>query len=255
MYFAANDILNSFMKLKHFITNEPLEMVSECLGELDLNNFIKETNSATLEINPDIDSKYLFHYSYTSKKKYEMLLLSKMDTEDILKLKTLVRIDKHLDNLYNYNMKKYVSNLEKSIDSYLDLCSISCRELTIAYGNLDFLFGNKTIRKRIFNRLYHIIFETVNQVKYHLYDFNLYKTGKGDCKNRMCHIIDDLQKLLLREDDRYIYNSFCYNIDTEMVFLLKVANGNKDNNVFPDKKHFIIHSKVKIPNVSEENNA
>lgn len=255
LYFAANDILNAYMKLWPFFTDEPLALVAECLGEIDANNFYEETNKELLDKIPSIDTEYLLPCSYVAKKKYKFLLLSKMKKEDILEQKTLINLDKELDRQYSYNTKKYIMHLEHCIDSFLELESVSCREMTIIMGDLDFIFSNKTIRSKIYKELYSIVLNTVNEVKGNLHHFKLYKSGKGDSKQQQCHIIERLQNKLFCEDDHFIYYDFCYRIDTEMTYLLKVANGKKDNNTMPDKRQFIIHSKNKMPRISEENNA
>lgn len=255
LYFAAYDILHTFMGIYPFITDEPIKIVAECLGEIDNNKFNEETNKQLKERIPDIESESLIPYDNFAKKKYKMYLLSNMATNEILKYRTLNQLDEYLEKQYDYNMNRYIMYLEKSIDSYLRFDSIDCKEMTIAINEIDFLFANKTIRKRVFDDLYLYVFQMVFRVKNHMNDFKSYTTGRTDCKKLLCKTLENLQTELLDEEKNQIYRSFCFKLNTEMSYLLKDANGKDFPNNPIEKDNFIICSKFRIPGIERFYNA
>lgn len=46
--------------------------------------------------------------------------------------------------------------------------------ITAAYGKMDFIFANKSIRTNVYNKLYRKLFDMVNLIKNSNYHFELF---------------------------------------------------------------------------------
>ena len=66
------------------------------------------------------------------------------------------------------------------MDSYQIASSVELGLLDNAYGNLDFIFANRCIRKKAYDSIYDKIRKSVIQFKTEVYHFNLLKDGKGN---------------------------------------------------------------------------
>lgn len=243
LYFAAYDILVPFMGTYPFLLNEPFELIKNCLGEIDNNNFYQSFNESVYEAIPDTPEELLLPIEDSAKREYKMYLLNRMCQEDILRCKNLLTLDELLEHSYESRIKKHSEELELAIDSYLSLKSVSARPLTVVLGELDFLFANQTIRRKIHNDLYQKVFDMISFVKENLFHFEQYKKGKGGNRAVQCYFINKLQTALYSEDERHYYREFCFRIDNEMTNVLDYANGRKNKSEKPKKTEFIIQSK------------
>lgn len=243
LYYAAYDVIVPFMKTYPFLLNEPFELVQNCLGEIDNNNFNKSFNESVYEAIPDTPEELLLPIEDSAKREYKMYLLNRMCQEDILRCKNLLTLDELLEHSYESRIKKHSEELELAIDSYLSLKSVSARQLTVVLGDLDFLFANKTIRREIHKDLYQEIFDKIHFVKENLFHFEQYKKGKGGSRAVQCHYVNKLQTALYSEDESFYYREFCFRIDNEMTNVLDYANGRKNKGEKPKKTEFIIQSK------------
>lgn len=70
--------------------------------------------------------------------------------------------------------------LKSVIENYIALSKISLCKLDNAYGNLDFLFGNKKIRLRAYNEIFNKIREIRKSIIQETYYFDLWKEGKDN---------------------------------------------------------------------------
>ena len=243
LYYAAYDILVPFMGTYPFLLNEPFELVQNCLGEIDNNNFNKSFNETVYEAIPNTPEELTLPINHSAKREYKLYLLNSMCQEDILRCKNLLTLDELLEQSYESKIKKHSEELELAIDSYLSLISVSARQLTVVLGDLDFLFANKTIRRKIHKDLYQEVFDKILFVKENLFHFEQYKKGKGGNRAVQCYFINKLQTALYSEDERFYYREFCFRIDNEMTNVLDYANGRKNKREKPQKTQFIIQSK------------
>lgn len=68
LYFAAYDILVPFMGTYPFLLNEPFELVKNCLGEIDNNNFYQSFNESVYEEIPDTPEELLLPIEDSAKR-------------------------------------------------------------------------------------------------------------------------------------------------------------------------------------------
>lgn len=66
------------------------------------------------------------------------------------------------------------------MDSYRLASSVELGAFDNAYGNLDFLVGNKRIRQKAYDAIYNKLVDIVLQFRTEAYHFNLLKEGKGN---------------------------------------------------------------------------
>lgn len=66
------------------------------------------------------------------------------------------------------------------MDSYRLASSVGLGAFDNAYGNLDFLVGNKRIRQKAYDAIYNKLVDIVLQFRTEAYHFNLLKEGKGN---------------------------------------------------------------------------
>lgn len=85
-----------------------------------------------------------------------------------------------LVQIYNERIENYTNTFMKYIDMYILASKIDLEDLSNAYGNLDFLFGNKKIRIPAFESVYTKLQEYRNKIVSEVYHFNMVKDGKGN---------------------------------------------------------------------------
>ena len=94
-----------------------------------------------------------------------------------------------LVQIYNERIENYSSTFKKYMDMYIVASKIDLEDLSNAYGNLDFLFGNKKIRLVAFESIYSKLQEYRNKIKLEVFHFNMLNDGKGNfavcCKKVM----------------------------------------------------------------------
>ena len=100
-----------------------------------------------------------------------------------------------------FNSFENDGNLEKSMDIVIEISKYDCTGLINAYGNIDFMFGNKTLRSYIYRDIYNPIMDLDTLIKDKAYHFKEYKKAK--CGNLL------VMKMLLDEIDKKIM--FCKN--------------------------------------------
>ena len=89
-------------------------------------------------------------------------------------------MDRELDTIYEYEIKKYKEVFIRCMDSYRLASSVGLGAFDNAYGNLDFLVGNKRIRQKAYDAIYNKLVDIVLQFRTEAYHFNLLKEGKGN---------------------------------------------------------------------------
>ena len=243
LYFATEEILNAYMGTYPFLPDEPFELVKKCLGEIDNNKYAKRMNDSvkSLLTNPPIAA--LMPIKHDAEKDYKMYLLNNMNQQDILNCNNLIILDEYLTDQYESKIKVYSEKLEKAIESFISLDTVDARQLTIAMGGLDFLFANRTIRNKIHSSLYQVIFNEIYRIKNRIYDFNIYKEGKGGNRAVQCSLLQELQSELYSEDEKFYYREFCFRLSQEMDKFLEYANGRRHSKRVAVKNLYIIHSK------------
>jgi len=98
-------------------------------------------------------------------------------------------IESILIQIYNERIENYINMFMKYMDMYIVASKIDLEDLSNAYGNLDFLFGIRTIRLAAVKSIYSQLQEYCNKINLEVYLFNMIKDGKGSfavcCKKIM----------------------------------------------------------------------
>ena len=98
-------------------------------------------------------------------------------------------IESILIQIYNERIEDYSNMFMKYMDMYIVASKIDLEDLSNAYGNLDFLFGNRKIRLAAFESIYSKLQDYRNKIKLEVFHFNMIKDGKGSfgvcCKKIM----------------------------------------------------------------------
>lgn len=241
IYSELFDIQNAFMSIKPFIPEVPVELVAECLRELDSNSLFEELNTQLAENKADVKPDCLFTCSYSAKEKYKYAMMSNMTNEWIAELKTLYNLNEVLEHEYTRNMEKYTKELGDSIDSYIEFENLSNKDLAMAIEELDFIFSNNTIKRR-YEKLNYRILNVLSLIHNRINTFKSYHE-KGASKATYCHLVNEIQNKLFVEDEEKVYHCLSFIIYIEMKKILLMANGKKPNLGETDMNGFIIHYK------------
>lgn len=125
-------------------------------------------------------------------------------------------------NLYENN-----GDIERSMDIVIEMANYDYICLDNAYGNIDFIFGNKRLRKYIYNDIYKPIIDLKNLIIEKAFHFKEYKkTVNGNLKV-MKMFIDEIDNVIMFRDCKelsdesickmnYSYNKFVRNIRDEL---------------------------------------
>lgn len=81
----------------------------------------------------------------------------------------------------NYYFDDDDSNkVEKLIDCYVELDNKNWNNLKNAYGNLDFIFVNRSLRKWTYESVYSPIMDFKKSIRVPAWHFQMYKSGEGN---------------------------------------------------------------------------
>ena len=109
-------------------------------------------------------------------------------------------INDELEKYYNTSMKQYMDSLQYCMDSYCHVASTELGQLDNAYGNLDFIISNHSIREYAYNDIFDKMRKFVYQFREEAYHFNLLNDGKGNFAVCASKVVD-LNKLFFATKD------------------------------------------------------
>ncbi|MBE6718897.1 MAG: hypothetical protein E7574_06550 [Ruminococcaceae bacterium] len=185
---AAFDCYIQFRKLKYINLNEPPELVLNCIFEEQRNNDListfkkKEAKAAVLAPSHKKRDAYIAWI-----KENESIFFHESDNPDT-----------KLIQIYNQRMEDYRKLFLSKMDMYIELSNIDLHDLSNAYSNLDFLFGNNSIRKLAYNSIYSLFRSYRNKILCEVQDFNLLKEGNGNyaiCVQKLLSLNDSFFKI------------------------------------------------------------
>ena len=183
----ARRILAQFREAKCIKFNEPEDMVVSCIVENYNNKLAQEYNLVGANwwgITESHDNQNRFIQWMT-----EHEVMSFSEDDDISAI---------LKKIYENRMDLYEDTVKGVINNYIELSKISLSELDSAYGNLNFIFANKSIRLKAYNEIFDKIRKIRNKIIMETFHFNLWKEDKGNfvvCMNKAI----DISKLLFSE--------------------------------------------------------
>lgn len=103
-----------------------------------------------------------------------------MESHKIMSFTQSDNISEIFDEMYKQHLEENKIYFSAIIDNYIELAYISLSDLDSAYGSLDFMFGNKRIRRTAYDEIFNKIREIRNSIYSQVYHFNLWKEGKGN---------------------------------------------------------------------------
>lgn len=165
----ALSVLTQLRKAKYIHFDEPEELILSCIKENMGNRFADKYSDASrkalgIEISVEEKTKYIQWMENNIPMNF-----SEDDEQDSI-----------LEEMYAEAVNKYEDILKNAIENYIELSKISLGALDNAYGNLDFIFGNKTIRALAYKSIYEKLRNIRNKILESAVHFNLWKGKKGN---------------------------------------------------------------------------
>lgn len=109
-------------------------------------------------------------------------------------------IEAELEKYYSASLKTYKDTFLRCMRSYQDASSIDLGLIDNAYGNLDFIISNHSIRKYAYNNIFDKMRKFVYQFREEAYHFDLLNDGKGNFAVCVSKVVD-LNKLFFAAKD------------------------------------------------------
>lgn len=178
-YQEAIRILAKFRKAKPLQLTEPEELICNCIFE-------KMKNDDYVSFGMDDEVQY------TEKVKY---------LEWLKKYKPEIFIGAGADEekIYQTKIEEAETMIKDCIYNYSKLAHISFAKLDSAYGNLDFLVANHTIRMKAYNEIFDKMRSIRNEIFLANTHFELWKHGKGNFVFCTDKVIEINKKLFIEE--------------------------------------------------------
>ena len=105
------------------------------------------------------------------------------------------------DQFHN-QMAKYAEKATETMESYVRITEIDLSPLENAYGELDFIFANNSIRKKIYEQIHLQLRDYKHDVAMQAFHFKLFLSGEVDNLAVMLGKIDELQQMYFSRDER-----------------------------------------------------
>ena len=168
-WIEARKVLVQFRNAKPIVMNEPEELI--------LNSFAEEINNREIEkYGEEVANSLGLKKESKAKNEY----IAWMESHEVMNFTENSDISRILDEIYEQRLEERRTYFSSIIDNYIDLSSISLSDLDSAYGSLDFMFGNKKIRRIAYEEVFNKVREIRNSIYSEVYHFNLWKEGKGN---------------------------------------------------------------------------
>ncbi|MGM9958332.1 MAG: hypothetical protein ACI32B_03680 [Erysipelotrichaceae bacterium] len=165
-WIQSTNILKELRKIKHLDLDAPTNLIIEAFGE-DLSN---KWNQMFFLLSDENEIQHKSKDSLISWYEENVPLLFDENTD----------VEKELEELYQSKMEDYKNSFLHCMSNYQLASSVELGTLDNAYGNLDFIIANNSIRKKAYDSIYEKIRKIVIQFKTETYHFNLLKDGKGN---------------------------------------------------------------------------
>lgn len=191
-WIQATNILKELRKIKHLDLDAPTDLIIKAFGE----EYSNEWNQMFSILSED---KKIHHESKDN-------LISWYKENIPLPFDENTDIDKELEELYQSKMESYKKSFMHCMQGYQLASSVELGTLDNAYGNLDYIFANKCIRKKAYDLIYDKIRKIVIKFKTETYHFNLLKDGKGNfsvCATKVSDL--DKEFFLSKEETEHGY--------------------------------------------------
>jgi uncharacterized protein YlzI (FlbEa/FlbD family) len=175
---AAYKIYVQLRKIKLLKLDEPKELILDCILEEQSNKMWGKCDGETAK-----------EFGFGAVHKNRDAYIAWMEENEPMYFSEDDDIESILIKTYNGRIEHYSDMFMKYMDMYIIASQIDLENLSNAYGNLDFLFGNKKIRIAAFESIYAKLQEYRNKIASEVFHFNMVKDGKGNfavcCKKIM----------------------------------------------------------------------
>ena len=179
---AAYKVYVQLRKIKLLKLDEPQELILDCISEEQHNKQWEKCDGET--------AKSLgFNVVHKKRDAY----IAWMQENKPMSFSENDNIDAILIQIHNECVENYTNTFMKYMDMYIVASKIDLEDLSNAYGNLDFLFGNRKIRLAAFESIYSKLQEYRNKIKSEVFHFNMIKDGKGSlgvCRKKVLELND-----------------------------------------------------------------
>lgn len=178
-WIEAEQVLAQFRKAKYIKFDEPEDLVISCIAENYKNRWIQN--------NPTLAKLSEMEESHQQQDKF----MKWIDEYEVHSFSEDDDIDAILEKIYTNRINSYENLVKSIIDNYTELSQISLFDLDNAYGNLNFIFANKSIRFKAYNNIYDKMRTVRNKIVMETFHFNLWKESKGNfvvCMNKAIEI-------------------------------------------------------------------
>lgn len=160
-WIQANKILKELRKIKYLDLDAPTNLIIEAFVE-ELSN---ESNLMFSLLSKDKEIQHIAKDNLISWYEKNVPLPFDENTD----------VEKELEELYQSKMEGYKNSFMHCMSNYQLASSVELGTLDNAYGNLDFIVANNSIRKKAYDLIYDKIRKIVIQFKTEAYHFNLLK--------------------------------------------------------------------------------
>lgn len=252
IYLESEELQRSFKRIKYIFPDEPKELACDLLNEIDENErYERQNNILAEQLNKmeasdkkrEIYDMFWHTITHESEIKFKNYLWEHTK-DDIKKFYTTSESkEEFLDKECKKKIEKYNQELDDAIQSYITFKNVRTKEITAAYSSLDFIFGNKSIRQHIFEKLYKKQIDQVNKIKKRINYFESWIESNRANRAALFNGVWELQTSLINENEIAYYRQYLYDVDCEMVQVLIYAYGKVDPEEIPDEKDYLITTK------------
>ena len=233
MYVASDDLTNQYRGLKAIYTEIPLDLLKPYFDAIMFQS----------PFEPDLTKK--------PKQDIVSFLWAKLPESEQKKIEADGKAEEYREQCFRTAMKSDRTAIDNIIRQYLDLAErIGTKNLTSAYGNVDFVFVNTEKRKKfLYDKIYkkHLdmqdrIYELVYHLKVYM-DAEAKNRGRGNL-SAVISKISNVEKHLFEEKHHWnnmeivILKHFVYNMDCQSYKLLKYAYKKGFSDPEPDEKRY-----------------
>ena len=185
-WLQSNKTLKELRKIKYLELDAPVELIKDALLE-------EQANDRKAKFTLLIDDSGITH-------KAKSTLISWFEENIPMSFNEDSDVEAELEKYYSASIKTYKDTFLRCMRSYQDAASIDLGLIDNAYGNLDFIISNHSIREYAYNDIFDKMRKFVYQFREEAYYFNLLNDGKGNFAVCASKVVD-LNKLFFATKD------------------------------------------------------
>lgn len=165
---AAYKVYVQLRKIKLLKLDEPQDLILDCISE-------EQNNKKWGKCDGETAKALGFSAVHEKREAY----IAWMEKNEPMSFDENDDVKAILIAIYNQRIEDYSNMFMKYMNMYIEASNIDLEDLSNAYGNLDFLFGNKKFRVSVYESIYSKLQEYRNKIKLEVFHFNMVKEGKG----------------------------------------------------------------------------